>query len=322
MLQAFMKSNLENISFNNVVSADGSNYAIFRTTLNASYKKAIMDIAKGYACLVAIFVVSVLLIKTNLFPAIIAIPVCALLIGYTLAYLHLFIHAAAHYNLHPNKKKNDLISDYFIGMFFGIQQKKYRKIHWMHHTNLGTQNDTEHTYFNQLNTLFIIKCITGIYPFAVILGRKKNIKAMSEKGFFSWTFWIYSFLFHTILLYLFFIAGWELLVAWLGGLVIFFPFLAALRQLLEHRDTDASAEVNYTKEEHGKVSRLFGRGIIDSSFGAAGFNRHLLHHWDPTISYTSLASVEDYLLKCPETAGIIKESKTSYLKTFWSLFKF
>jgi fatty acid desaturase len=250
------------------------------------------------------------------------IPLSAFLIGYTLAYLHLFIHAAAHYNLHPDKQTNDQISDYMIGVFFGIQQSNYRKIHWTHHTNLGMINDTEHSYFNELNTLFLLKCLTGIHTFSIILSRKKSTD-QPEKVKSSISFGVYITLFHGMLLSaLFLLGGWMLLVIWLAGLLVVFPSLAAIRQLLEHRDVQASNKINYRETDHGKVSRLFGAGIIDNSFGAAGFNRHLLHHWDPTISYTSLSTVEDYLLHCPETSDIIKESKTSYLKTFLALFKF
>jgi len=32
--------------------------------------------------------------------------------------------------------------------------------------------------------------------------------------------------------------------------------------------------------------RLFGDDFFSCTFGGAGFNRHLLHHWEPQISYT------------------------------------
>ncbi|MBX3255534.1 MAG: fatty acid desaturase [Chitinophagaceae bacterium] len=317
-----MKNNLENISFDKVISQDGISYVTFRKNLKPSYKKAFIDIAKGYVFLLLIFTVAIILIDKGVFVASVAIPLCAFLVGYTLAYLHLFIHAAAHYNLHPDKKKNDQISDYAIGFFFGIQQKKYRKIHWMHHTNLGRKNDTEHSYFNELNTSFLLKCITGIHAFAVIVSRKKNREKRSERNQSSLSFGLFTILFHGLLIACLFLAGgWQLLIIWLAGLLIFFPAFAAIRQLLEHRDVHASGKVDYQETDHGKVSRLFGKGIIDSTLGAAGFNRHLIHHWDPTISYTALPLVEEYLLKCAETSNVIKESKTSYIKTFLALFK-
>lgn len=316
-----MNNNLENINFDAVVSREGINYTTFRKSLNPSYKKALLDILKGYFFLALIFAFCIWFKNEGVLTSLAVFVISAFLIGYTLAYLHLFIHAAAHYNLHPDKQKNDQISDFAIGMFFGIQQKRYRKIHWMHHTNLGTKSDSEHSYFQELNALFLLKCLTGIHTISVIAGRKKNID-VSKKDGFPIGFYVYVISFHSILLTaLFLLGGWKVLLTWLGGLLIVFPTLAAMRQLLEHRDIEASGKINYQETDHGKVSRLFGGGIIDSSFGAAGFNKHLLHHWDPTISYTSLSTVEDYLLNCPETANLIKESKTSYFKTFLALFK-
>ena len=112
-----------------------------------------------------------------------------------------------------------------------------------------------------------------------------------------------------------------MLFTWLAGLIIVFPVFATIRQLMEHRDIHASGKINYQDTDHGKISRLFGEGLIDSSFGGAGFNKHLLHHWDPSVSYTRLREVENFLMNCPETSGIIQQSKTSYLKTFIALFK-
>ena len=316
-----MKNNLENISFEEVVSPDGITYATFRKNLKPAYRKAIRDILKGHCFLLLALTTITLLIKSGLFTTIMIFP-AALVIGYILAYLHLFIHAAAHYNLHPVKHINDRISDYAIGVFFGIQQKKYRRIHWMHHAKLGTKDDTEHSYFSELNIAFLVKCITGIHTISVIISRQKgnHLSAKSKSSIIAFGLW--SLLFHLSLLsILFLLGGWELLISWLTGLVVVFPSLATIRQVLEHRDLHASRTTNYRETDHGKVSRLFGKGIIDSSFGAAGFNRHLLHHWDPGVSYTSLPDIEDYLLNCPETSDILKESKTSYWKTFIALFK-
>ncbi|MEP6728392.1 MAG: fatty acid desaturase [Bacteroidota bacterium] len=316
-----MKDSLENIEFTAVINSNGKTYAALRKELKPVYNKVIWDIVKGYIFLVLIFAANAILIRSGLFRAVIAVPVSVFLAGYCLAYLHLFIHAAAHYDIHPDKSKNDKISDLFIGVLFGIPVKKYRKIHWLHHTNLGKKNDSEHSYFNELNITFLLKCITGLHTLSVILSRGKTFQ-QAETQKFSWSYTAYVFLFHTLLLFaLFFAGGWPLLLIWLGALLIIFPLLATLRQLLEHRDLRAGRKVNYAETDHGQINRLFSKNILDSSFGAAGFNKHLLHHWDPTISYTRLQEVEDFLEKCPETASIIQESKTSYLKTFIALFK-
>jgi fatty acid desaturase len=316
-----MKDNLENIVFDEVISGSGKKYSDIRLQLKPAYKKVAWDIFKGYFFLFLIITTDILLIQFLLFNPFIGIPLSALAIGYCLAYLHLFIHAAAHYELHPHKSKNDLLSDLFIGVFFGIAVKKYRKIHWLHHSNLGLKNDSEHSYFNELNLLFLLKCITGYHTLAVILSRFKRPEKINTQKF-SPAYPLYVLIVQLLILSLLYITGGLVLVlSWLGGLLIVFPLLAALRQLIEHRDIEASGKINYQQTDHGKISRLFGKGFIDSSFGAAGFNKHLLHHWDPTISYTRLEDVEEFLMDCPKTASVINESKTSYIKIFIALFK-
>ncbi len=316
-----MSYNLDDIDFAKAVNPAGKTYAALRKELKPVYKKVWWDVLKGYTFLLLVFSVNAFLIQTGHFNSFIGVPLGALLAGYGLAYLHLFIHAAAHYDIHPDKRKNDLLSDLFIGAFFGISQEKYRKIHWLHHVHLGKTSDSEHSYFNELNILFIIKCITGIHTLSVILSRIKtggNRPAVKKT---SIAYPLYLLLFHALLLFVLFTSGgWPLILIWLSALAIVFPLLATLRQLMEHRDLNALGKIDYRITDHGKVSRLFGEGVIDSSFGAAGFNRHLLHHWDPAVSYTRLPEVENFLLQCPETAIIVKESKSSYLKTFVALF--
>ena len=58
--------------------------------------------------------------------------------------------------------------------------------------------------------------------------------------------------------------------------------------------------------------------FLSRFFGAAGFNRHLIHHYDPSISYTRFDDFEKFLLSSPAKSEIDK-SKTSYLKTFFKL---
>lgn len=316
-----MVNNLENISYLTVKAPDGKTYAQLRKELKPSYLKPLLDIAKGYFFLMLILLAAALLIRNYIINFLLVVPVCAILTGYVLAYLHLFIHAASHYDLSPNKKRNDLYSNLFLGVLFGINIHNYRKIHWQHHLRLGTKTDTEHTYFNELNFGFILKTISGYHTVKVILSRLQTTKNKPTANA-SVGFGIYCILFHSgmfCLLYLW--AGWQLLLIWVLALVFVFPFFGSLRQLLEHRDPKADGHINYALTNHGKISRLFGENMVDRSFGAAGFNRHLLHHWDPVISYTCLKEAEGFLTHCPETASVIAKSKTTYIKTFLLLFK-
>lgn len=131
---------------------------------------------------------------------------------------------------------------------------------------------------------------------------------------------IAGFLLHSAILITAFVMGhWAFATTWIIGFGIFFPFFATIRQILEHRDEFADSGADFTKQPHGKLSRLFIHTILSSTFGAAGFTRHIIHHWDPHVSYTRLGEIEIFLAGCNKTASIITLSRTTYRKTLKKL---
>lgn len=308
-----MQNNLEGISFDEVTDKTGISYAVFRTTLLPRYTKVISDIIKGYFFLLLISCLVILLDRT--YPSLwwVYISAGSILIGYIAAYLALFIHEAGHYNVHPDKKINDSLATFFLCLPFGLSMKSYRKIHWQHHLYLGTPQDTETSYFNPLTKLFILETLTGIHLLRTILKKENNNVLTKEQKKESSIMLIAGFMLHAIILALTFLTGhWTFAITWILGFGIFFPFFATIRQILEHRDELADHATDFNKIQHGKVSRLFIHTILSSSFGAAGFTRHMIHHWDPQISYTRLKDIEDFLQYNKKTAEIIHSSKTSY----------
>lgn len=89
-----------------------------------------------------------------------------------------------------------------------------------------------------------------------------------------------------ILAALFLTSGCAAALAWVAGVGAVLPFLGALRQLLEHRSLEARGAVDYKAVNRSGYTRLFGAGMLARTFGAARFNRHLLRHWEPSVSYT------------------------------------
>src|SRR5262249_26731753 len=90
-----------------------------------------------------------------------------------------------------------------------------------------------------------------------------------------------------------------------------FPYLSALRQQLEHRSEGARSGTDYAKVPQGAVNRMFRATPMARAFGSAGFRRHLLHHWDPSLSYSRFDDLEAFLLRTPLAADI-EVSRTSY----------
>ena len=315
-----MQNNLEGIGFDEVIDNNGSSYTVFRNNLQPHYLKVTFDIVKGYFFFILIAVATILLnyhFRTFWW---IIVPVSSVLIGYIAAYLALFIHEAGHFNIHPDKKTNDRLASIFLCLPLGLSLKSYRKIHWQHHLYLGTPQDTEVSYFHALTKLFVLETLTGIHLLKTIMYKEGNDVLTKEQVKQSRLMLLAGAFIHLIILTAAFLSGhWPFVIAWILGFGIFFPFFATIRQILEHRDELAQHATDFYKQPHGKVSRLFVHTIISSSFGSAGFTRHMIHHWDPQISYTRLKDIETFLSASEKTTSIIKASKTTYISTLKKL---
>jgi fatty acid desaturase len=250
------------------------------------------------------------------------IPLGSLFFGFVFAYLNLFFHEAAHWNLARNRKVSDRLADSFIGIFFGQSIEAYRTVHFGHHQNHGTPIDSEHSYFDVMNMRFFVGSLFGVRALQVARQREKfagdterKIKSASRRALVC-----------GILLNGLIVAGslwagyWGLAIAWAAGLASVFPFFNAARQLLEHRDELADDSANYAEIAHGRVNRLFGDSLLAQTLGGAGFNRHLLHHWEPQISYTRLPELELFVMQT-DYAELFQQRQTTYGRTFLQLIK-
>ena len=308
-----------------LVNQAGLTYREFRGTLTPRWGVVWLHIALGWLALIATNAIIILwsgrhwAIDGALF------GVGSILIGFILAYLMLFLHEAVHFNLHPNRKMNDLLCNLFVSGITGQDVRNYRPIHWDHHRYLGTTMDTEITYFDALNIRFLVEAMLGIRVFKVFARRGKDHNGKREtrkrpaksRPYVLVAGFVFNFGF---LITLFYFGQWALLGAWSVGFLVFSPFFGALRQLLEHRDEDADPKVDYTSVAHGAIGRMFGDGLLASTLGGAGFNRHLLHHWEPDLSYTRLRELEEYLMDT-EVAAYLRERHTTYIETFRRLFQ-
>lgn len=315
-----MQHNLEEIAFTEVTDSSGTLYTDFRTGLHPHYRKVFVDISKGYLFLLVLLLGADFLDHRVHSYWGIFVPVIGLLIGYTAAYLALFIHEAGHFNIHPDKKKNDRLATLFLCLPFGLSIKSYRKIHWQHHLHLGTPQDAEFSYFHGLSKLFFVETLTGFHLLRIIRRKGGNDVLNSDQKKQSRIMLLAGIAFHLIILTAFFLFGhWTIAVAWVLGFGIFFPFFATTRQVLEHRDEFASHRTNFYEQPHGKISRLFIHTVLSSSFGSAGFTRHMIHHWDPQISYTRLKDIEAFLLQSERTAKQVAAARTTYRSVFKKL---
>ncbi len=320
-----MVNDLENVPMKLVISDSGESYVSFRKSLVPKYSIVWRDIFIGYLFIV-LSVLSALYLERvydqNVF-VILLFPLLGVLIAFWVANIQLFVHEAAHHNIHPNKKVNDTLANLFLGCLTGLNIEAYRKTHWKHHQNLGQTDDSENSYFNGLTFIFLLKIFTGLHVLGVLKNRNRLESGQTAaSNRLQKIALVQGMLFHLVILSILFFNGYVFTaIIWIISIGVFYPFFATIRQLLEHRDEKAKKDENFFEVNHGKVSRLFQDGVFAFFFGGAGFNRHMIHHWDPSVSYTRLADVERFLEKTESCGEIIQASRTTYLKTFLRLIK-
>jgi fatty acid desaturase len=320
-----------------LVGADGASYREFRRSLVPRYVVVWCDIVLGYAGLAAVGGLLLAARLPNLGAGVAAALLGAIALGYAHHSLGLHLHEAAHFNIAPSRSLNDRLANWFLGLPQGITVQAYRAKHFDHHRYLGQPNDPEPHYFQPLDWRFIFTSLTGQQtvreiarlaerregadheptgeaPAAALPGsgvvRKKSAKLTLLAGGLG----------HAGLVIVPVLCGrWIFGVAWAIGFLIWLPFFSMLREILEHRAWDARDDVDYRRVPHGAFTRLFGDGPLASTFGAAGFNRHLLHHWEPQVSYTRLRELERFL-RGTQLGPVIAARQTSYPTCFMRLF--
>lgn len=307
-------------------ASDGRKYREFKASLEPHYLRAWTQIALGY---LAMILTGIGLYALLPMPWWLALPTAtggAAVIGYAMAFVNLFFHEAAHYNLSASRARNDLLANLFIGLPVGGSIQNYRPIHFGHHRHHGTPMDTERSYFDPLNTRFIVESLFGLRTMRALAYRstldrepaaEKPAQSAAQVGR---VMMVAGGLFNLLLIAVCVWQGaWPVALAWVGGVFVVFPFLAALRQVLEHRDEFASAESDYRQVPHGRINRLFGDGPLSTTLGGAGFNRHLLHHWEPQVSCTRLKDLEAFLLDT-QLGEELRGRQTTYPSIFVRLF--
>lgn len=264
----------------------GGDYACFRRTLTPRYRYVWRDICLGYLCLV--LTVAAIRLSDGLIAQMAAILFGSICIGFEIAYLQLFIHEAAHFNLCKTRAANDRVANWLVCWQVGTDVRAYRRTHFDHHRFLGGNHDSENSYRNPLTWRFALKLLTGTHALAVFDSRATASETEKRGRSGGWPLLRGLGMHGAIVGTLIFTGSWASALAWVIGMGAFFPAFATLRQIIEHRPIDGAGN------RHA-VTRLFGDDIVSKVFGGAGFNRHLLHHLEPQISYTRLADLEAYL---------------------------
>lgn len=317
-----------------VTAHDGTTWRDYRKRLRPHYQVAWRDIAICHALIVAGYVIALLTEhQCSAIWAVAWLPPVTLWIAFWLHALLGFGHEAAHNNLAVSRKWNDRLANLFVWSLFGQSVAQYRRVHWQHHLHLGDVNDSEISYHQCLSPSFLVKLLTGWHLIVAfkrhlrahgsVVPRGDGVGALDRAGrnLIDRLPMLVSLSVHAASTAVPWLLGFPVTaLAWSIAVLVFFPCIATVRQLLEHRKIEARCEQDFRHELHGAVNRLFGTGLFARSFGSAGFNRHLLHHWDPAISYTRFDEMEAFFLKT-KLAKELDAHRTIYLKMIFQLIK-
>lgn len=310
-----------------LVDGQGRDYKAYRATLKPDYARVWRELAPVHL-LIAATVAGLALAQPGL-PLggqLALVPLGATVLGALINYVVLFLHEGAHHGLHPDRATNDRLTYALIGIFIGAHVATYRANHFEHHRKLGEPGDTEHSYFEAPTPGFLIRSLTGVRTLTMALGQRYLLgardpgpaTAQAPKKPLPWSL-LGGLAFHGAVVGGLLLAGaWAAAAAWVGAMGLVFPTLGSLRQILEHRDERADPQADYSQIPHGATSRIFKGGLFTAFFGGAGFDRHLLHHFEPAVSYTRLPELEAFLRDTP-LAGYLETRTTSYGRTLRAL---
>ncbi|MEU8267312.1 fatty acid desaturase [Sphaerisporangium sp. NPDC049002] len=310
-----------------LVDTSGRRYVDFRRTLRPRWGVVWGTLLAGHLGL-ALSAVAVAWLGSTAagrLPTAIAPAVAGgLAIGFCLHYLTTYLHEGAHYNLAPARRASDVLTNIFVGSLVGMDVKAYRKVHFDHHRYLGTTRDPERSYFLPLDSRFLLEGVTGVRlvralkEYRELMRSKSPTAETGRTASFGPVFLAACLVNGSIVGCALWRGAFALAVSWVLGQLVFLPLINTVRQVLEHRSEFADDSTDYRRVAHGPVNRLFGGGPFATVFGSAGFNRHLLHHWDPSVSFTRLGEVERFLMGT-EIAPLLRQRQTTYYRAWRQL---
>ena len=223
------------------------------------------DLTLGWIAFALIIIATIAASHRSPFLALVAGVVAAVLVGFTIAYFMLFLHEAAHCNIHPDRWWNDLLCNVFVSGIIGMDVQSYRQIHWDHHRYFGGPMDSEISYRDPLNLRFLVELLIGVRALKVVLMRGKKLRSTDAEKPKKTRLktarsvllggMVFNGAFLSVLLYF---HEWAAMFGWIGGVLVFYPFFGALRQLLEHRGEASlcSAEAENSRQRENRSCLL------------------------------------------------------------------
>lgn len=293
-------------------TSNSTSYSEFRRSLSKNYLRTKASVITAFASIWMIILVENFILEKSIF----LIRVLTVLISITLLSISahrilLLIHEGAHWQFSSNKKINDFLTNFFLSYFVGTEVSTYRKIHNLHHQNLGTNNDPENSYVEEFDFTWLIVAISGLKTLRTFKKREKS----STKNSQTITMLI-CIGFHICVGILLVNISILLFLTWVISFFAVLPLIASARNILEHKYLSKSMhEQNKLIGAHllpSVTTRMFNKSKLSVFYGPVGFSHHLIHHWDPSIPAYQLPKVFNFLVET-ELGPMLNELPTTYL---------
>ena len=291
-----------------IVTPDGRTYRELRSDLEPRWAWVWADLGAAVAAVVFAPVVAARFERRLGGRGVLVAPAAAVTIGAAVHRLGHFLHEGAHFNVAPGKTFNDRLTNATVGVVVLTDVRAYRPLHMKHHRKLGQDDDPERSYFEPLDGRFVFRSLNGT---RVLFGMRQRLAPEELDGPRpSKLVPLAGAVFHAANVVGLLRSNRRVTAAaWVIGVAGIYPLLNSTRQLLEHRDESAGWGLPSDQVARRVVTRMFTKGLLSPIIGGVGFNRHLLHHWDASVSYTCLPELERRLR--PTAAGRIMAARDS-----------
>jgi fatty acid desaturase len=319
----------EFINLKDKINNNETSYFEFKKKLKVYYPKVYLLTLLPILTLVLVISATFFIEKNftqNFFSTITIVIFLSIIIGLIFHHIQNIIHAAIHNNLHKNLKINDFIAN-ILGLFTASEINEVKKIHWKHHKFVGTYDDPESSYLYPLNLKKIIFYFLGVAMVQYALGYSKQTSENAEKNFINKILSLFtlhrtfSLIFHLTCLsfFYFYLQSSVISFSWIYAFFALLPFFNSMQNILEHAETRGIRNSRNYKIK--PVNRNFASDIFSKYiYGNFGSNKHALHHWDPSIHYSSLDEVCEFLEQS-NFSETIKNHKSKYLEALKKILK-
>jgi len=230
--------------------------------------------------------------------------------GITMQGLLNLMHECAHYHVFQRRRGSDVLGQWILGPLMVADFDKYRRLHWAHHRNLGSDADPKYTYRVEILgwrlPFVLVTCLVGVEAFRKFIyqrgGDREVAASPSSRQWIVRTCLVHTVFGASLVAVAYGAGAGDIRAATLQGAVAYgfvyaygmmslTIFVATLRAIAEHQDSpDAPLAVGEAVLRNLKCGP-WGRLIL----GCYGFAEHATHHWEPAIPYYHLERATENL---------------------------